>query len=66
MEGWVSRGSPKVQGHWLQQSRKVPFGIAPLEVTINLTIQPVEPRVGSPLAQQLPKRKHNPTHQQII
>ena len=61
VESWVVRGSPQGQGHW-----KVPLGINPLEFGINPTIEPLDPRAGSPQTKQLPARECNPTHQQII
>ena len=37
-----------------------------LEFSINPTIEPTDPRDGSPRNKQLPGRDHNSTHQQII
>ena len=37
-----------------------------LEVTINPTIEPKDPRAGLPEAKQLPGTKGNPTHQQVF
>ena len=52
VEAWVSRGSPQGQGCWQQQSRKVPLGGA-----IIPTIDPADPRAGSPQAKQLTGRE---------
>ena len=66
VEVWVGRGSPQGLGHWQQQSEKVSLGNPPLvtllEVIINPTIEPTDPRAGSPQYKQLPRREHNPTH----
>lgn len=37
-----------------------------MEVTINPTIEPKDPRAGLPEAKQLPGMKGNPTHQQVF
>ena len=43
-----------------------PLALALLEVAINPTTEPVDPRAGSPQAKQLIGTEHNPTQQQII
>ena len=43
-----------------------PLGMNPLEFGINPTIEPLDPRAGSPQTKQQPGREYNPTHQQII
>ena len=65
MEAWVSRGPTQGWGHWQHQARKVALGINSLGGHINLTIEPIGPRAGSPQAKQVPGREFNPTHQQM-
>ena len=50
VEAWVSRGSTQGWGHWQHQARKVPLGINSFRGHINLTIEPIGPRAGSPQA----------------
>ena len=66
MEVGVSSGSSWGQGHWRQQSWKMPLVWVLLEVTINPTTEPTDSRAGSPQAKQLTGREHNPTHQWIM
>ena len=40
--------------------------LALLEVAINLTTEPIDPRAGLLQAKQLLGKEYNPTHQQII
>jgi len=42
-----------------------PLALALLEVAINPTTEPVDPRAGLPQTKQLPGRECNPSHQQI-
>lgn len=49
----VSSASPQGQGHQQQQHWRCPFAEALLGIAINLTIEPVDFRAGSPQAKQL-------------
>ena len=57
VEAWVGRASPQGGGHWQQQSRKIPLAQTLLDVTINPTIEPIDPRALSPQSKQLPGRE---------
>ena len=57
VEAWVGRASPQGEGHWQQQSRKIPLAQTLLEVTINPTIEPIDPRALSSQTKQLPGRE---------
>ena len=50
---WVRSHSLWGRRHWQQQSWKGPLAWALLEVTINPIIEPIHPRVGSPLVKKL-------------
>ena len=54
VEVWVSRG-PKGRGHWKVLVETL------LEVAINPSIEPKDPRAGSTQAKQLQDKKCNPT-----
>ena len=60
MEVGVSSGSSWGQGHWRQQSWKMPLVWVLLEVTINPTTEPPDSRAGSPQAKQLTGRSTTP------
>jgi len=67
VEAWFGRGSPQGQGNGSSRLGKSCLVYTLLEeVTINPTIEPTDPRAGSPQAKQLPGRECNLTHQQII
>ena len=62
MEAPVSRGSPLVAA----VLEGPPWHKSLSEVTINPTIEPTDPRTGSPQVKQLPRREHNPTTEKWI
>ena len=66
MEAWFGRGSPQGQGNGSSRLGKSCLVYTLLEVTINPTIEPADPRVESPQAKQLTGREHSPTYWQII
>ena len=69
MEASVSRGSPQGFRHSPLVSAVLegpPWHKTLLEVTINPTIEPIDPRTGSPQVKQLPRRGHNPTTEKWI
>ena len=53
MEASVSRGIAQHKGTGSSSPERTPFVLALLEATINPTIQPVDPKAGSPQAKQL-------------
>ena len=63
VEEGVSGGSPQEGGTGNRSPRRAPLAKALLEVAINPTIEPIDPRAGSPQAKQPPGREPTSTHQ---
>ena len=62
----VSRGPPRGRGQWQRPLEDAPWykSLRPLDVTINCTVEPADPRAWLPLVKQLTSREHNRTQQQ--
>ena len=60
VEAWVGSGSLWGQGHWQQQSWKVPLGVSPLGVHHQPYHRAIDSTAGSPQAKPLTGRVRHP------